>query len=280
MDLITFSIDAGHAGFGVTPGKRTPDGSMYEWEFNSAVVRYIMLELANYENVAVIRCDDPSGKQDISLKKRSERANTCGSCLHISVHANAAGSGWGTAEGIETFVYKKSGIAYSVASLVQKKLIAATGLRDRGVKEDDLHMVRETKCPAILVEAGFMTNKEEAALLKSEDYRKKVAYAISSALVEYYNLKLRKQTVLWDGVELKKGQIGRITILKPINLWNRFEDGIEMARILQPGEVYRVYEYDNEYGGQYNVGGLYITNMEGYIKYETPSKTLLERVNG
>ena len=53
-----------------------------------------------------------------------------------------------------------------------------------------------------------------------------------------------------------------------------------MARILQPGEVYRVYEYDNEYGGQYNVGGLYITNMEGYIKYETPSKTLLERVNG
>lgn len=87
-----------------------------------------------------------------------------------------------------------------------------------------------------------------------------------------------KQKVLWNGSELKPTQIGRLTILKPINLWERKEKEIKMVRVLAPGEVYRVYGYDNEHGGQYNVGGTYITKMEGYVKYETPSKTLLERV--
>jgi N-acetylmuramoyl-L-alanine amidase CwlA len=95
-------------------------------------------------------------------------------------------------------------------------------------------------------------------------------------------LKDKKPTVtavLWDGLELKKGQKGRLTILKPINLYKRVGDKLEMVRIMQPGEVYRVYSYDNEHGGQYNVGGLYVTKMDGYIKYETPSKAMLERVN-
>jgi N-acetylmuramoyl-L-alanine amidase len=84
--------------------------------------------------------------------------------------------------------------------------------------------------------------------------------------------------VMWDGSELKKGQIGRITILKKINLWKRVGDKLELARLLKPGEVYRVYGYDDQYGGQYNVGaGYYVTNMEGYIRYETPSKAKLAR---
>ncbi|WP_370221666.1 hypothetical protein [Cytobacillus sp.] len=82
-------------------------------------------------------------------------------------------------------------------------------------------------------------------------------------------------------MELKKGQIGRITILKPINLWKRdANDNLTMVRVLNPGEVYRVYGYDNLYGGQYNVGDdHWITKMDGYIKYETPSQEKLEEAN-
>jgi N-acetylmuramoyl-L-alanine amidase len=90
-------------------------------------------------------------------------------------------------------------------------------------------------------------------------------------------LKEHNQPVLWEGKELRSGQIGRITILKPINLWKRNGNQLEMVRILQPGEVYRVYSYDEHHGGQYGVGGgLYVTNMPGYIKYETPSKAKLD----
>jgi N-acetylmuramoyl-L-alanine amidase len=88
----------------------------------------------------------------------------------------------------------------------------------------------------------------------------------------------QSNAAFWDGMELKKGQKGRITILKPINLYKRVGDKLEMVRILQPDEVYRVYGYDNEHGGQYNVGGLYVTKMDGYIKFETPSKAMQERV--
>jgi 5'-nucleotidase / UDP-sugar diphosphatase len=87
-------------------------------------------------------------------------------------------------------------------------------------------------------------------------------------------------TVYWDGAILKKGQIGRITIEKPIVLWKRNGSKLEYTHVLKPGSVYRVYGYDNMHFGQYNVGGGYwITKMNGYIKYETPSKHKLDLVN-
>lgn len=83
--------------------------------------------------------------------------------------------------------------------------------------------------------------------------------------------------VYWDGMELKDGQIGKIKILKPINLWKRDAQGkLQFVRVLKPGEVFRIYGYDEKYGGQYNVGsGYWITNMKGYVQYETPSKEKL-----
>jgi N-acetylmuramoyl-L-alanine amidase CwlA len=86
------------------------------------------------------------------------------------------------------------------------------------------------------------------------------------------------ESIYWDGVEMQKGQMGRISILKPINLWKRDEDNnLHFERILWQGEKYRVYGYDDLYDGQYAVGGGYwITKMDGYVKYETPSKAKLE----
>ena len=85
--------------------------------------------------------------------------------------------------------------------------------------------------------------------------------------------------VFWKGLELKKGQIGLITITKRINLWKREGDKLVFERVLNPGEVYRVYRYDSKYGGQYGVGGgLFITNIHGYVKYQTPSKAVLAKV--
>lgn len=67
---------------------------------------------------------------------------------------------------------------------------------------------------------------------------------------------------------------------KKINLWKREGDKLVFQRILNPGEVYRVYRYDRKYGGQYGVGGdLFITNISGYVKYQTPSKAILSQVN-
>ncbi|MEH6943836.1 N-acetylmuramoyl-L-alanine amidase [Bacillus sp. JJ722] len=69
---------------------------------------------------------------------------------------------WTDAHGVETYVYKDTlKEAVKVAKAVQKSIVNATGLRDRGVKEDNLHMLRETNPTSILVEGPFMSNRKK-----------------------------------------------------------------------------------------------------------------------
>lgn len=86
--------------------------------------------------------------------------------------------------------------------------------------------------------------------------------------------------LMWGKTEFKKGQIGKVTILQPINLWTDGEEGnLEFTgRVLQKDEEFRVYNYRENNGGQYGVGGgLWVTKMPSHIKYETPSKALLAK---
>lgn len=73
-----------------------------------------------------------------------------------------------------------------LARCIQHELIQATGLRDRGVKENPtLYVLRKTTMPAVLCECGFMTNKREAKLLKSDAYRKKCAASICKGICAF-----------------------------------------------------------------------------------------------
>lgn len=182
------TLDAGHSL--VTPGKRTPDG-MKEWEFNSQVAVRVMSELDKYEDVQSLRVDDVSGKEDVTLQDRADKANSWGADAYVSIHANAFGDGgWNTVGGIETFVHTNaSKDSYVLAKLVQEELIKATKRSDRSIKSANFAVLRSTQMPAILVECGFMTNKEEAALLKSDAYRKTCAVAIVKGIAAMYGLK-------------------------------------------------------------------------------------------
>lgn len=190
------ALDAGHSLN--TPGKRTPDG-MHEWSFNSVVASYIANELKGYIDVETLRTDDITGAVDVSLSERADKANKWGADAYISIHANALGTGgWNTASGIETFTYPTAARqSFVLAKLVQEELIKATKRSDRGIKTANFAVLRSTNMPAILVECGFMTNKEEAALLKSDSYRKTCASAIVKGIVTMYGLK-KKEVVAED----------------------------------------------------------------------------------
>ncbi len=86
-----------------------------------------------------------------------------------------------------------SAASVKLAEAVQRRLIEETGRRDRGVKRSDFYVIKNTAMPAILVEAGFMTNRTEAELLKSDGYRRKVATAIVGAIVRLYGLKPKEE---------------------------------------------------------------------------------------
>lgn len=180
-------LDAGH-GFS-TIGKRSPDG-MREYEFNRVVADYMKAALEQYEGVTVKFTHDD--KRDVPLIERTNMANAWGADLLVSIHANAYQGVMGGHGGIDTFVYGTVGHSYKIAQIVQRNLIAATGLRNRGVKVANFHMLRETDMPAILIEHGFMDSTTDLPFLKSDDYRKLCGETNAKSIAEYYGLK-RKQ---------------------------------------------------------------------------------------
>jgi N-acetylmuramoyl-L-alanine amidase len=183
-----FVIDAGH-GYS-TPGKRSPSG-MREYEFNRAAAQALKEALLSYENTEVFFTH--SDQEDVPLKRRTDFANQKKADVFISIHANAFGSGWNDARGVETYVHKtRPAAAVRLAGAIQKRLVLRSGLVDRGVKAADFHVLRETEMTAVLVECGFMTNRKEAELLQSALYRTVCGQAIASALADFYGLKKLK----------------------------------------------------------------------------------------
>lgn len=179
-------LDAGH-GYS-TEGKRSPDG-IKEYEINRSIAAYVLAYLKSYPTAKIVYTH--SDQEDISLTARTNKANAVQADCFISIHCNAAGNGteWNQASGIETYIFNsKHAKAKALAEKVQKNLIIATGLRNRGIKTADFHVLRETKMTAILVECGFMTNITEIQLLKSETYRKACGEAIAKAIIEEYKL--------------------------------------------------------------------------------------------
>lgn len=184
-------VDAGHGP--ETAGKRCPDDSMREFHFNTVVARYVRDGLLQYEDVETKFSHAADGSRDVPLSERVQVANDWDADAFISIHANAAGAVWSPAHGIETFTCDEpSATSLKMAYAVQKRLIEKTGLTDRGVKQEDFTVIAKTTMPAILVECGFMSNQTEAALLKTDEYRRKCAGAIVEGIAEVFALKRKE----------------------------------------------------------------------------------------
>lgn len=175
-----------------TPGKRTPDG-FKEFQFNYPTAELVCTYLLEYQNVQVLRVYEAT--RDVPLAERTSKANSWGADLYVSIHFNAAGPGgwYDAAHGIETLVYSSSTSSsngFSVGTKVHAKLISATGLFSRGIKaRPDLWELRATNMAAFLAECGFMTNRAEAALMKTAAYQQKCARAIVDGIAAQYSLK-------------------------------------------------------------------------------------------
>ena len=68
-------------------------------------------------------------------------------------------------------------------------MITLTGAESRGVKHGNLHVIRETEMPAILVEGGFITNPKERNKLKEKEYLEQIAIGIAEGIDKYFNTK-------------------------------------------------------------------------------------------
>jgi len=185
--LVKIAVDAGH-GFN-TSGKRTPDGER-EWTFNSKVASAAIAKLNTFQNVEILRLDDSTGKTDVALGTRTSRANTWRADVLVSIHHNAHLGKWGTHGGVETYTQPGSSeISLDIAGIVHPEVVKAMGLRDRGRKTLNLHMLRESSMPAILIEGGFMDSTVDIIAIRDEQKLQAQGEAIAEGLAVYFKLK-------------------------------------------------------------------------------------------
>jgi N-acetylmuramoyl-L-alanine amidase len=196
-------LDDGHGIAPITPGKRTPifpDGSvLYENDFNSEVVALMYKKLKRIPNVDVAFTAEEN--YDVPLNTRIARANRAwqdhqnyfgkenSKCILISVHANAYGDGktFNNAKGVSTFCCSSPPAERKLAETIHKHLKGGTTQVDRGVQEICFAILKGnmTSC---LVECAFMTNLEEANLLKTEEFRQECADEIVAGILEYFGI--------------------------------------------------------------------------------------------
>jgi N-acetylmuramoyl-L-alanine amidase len=93
------------------------------------------------------------------------------------------------AQGVTGAILRETQLAYSnsLAELVQGKMVAATGAKDRGVRRNAFYVIRKARSPAILIETGFVSNAEEGPRLATDAYQDTLARAIAEGIVQFLN---------------------------------------------------------------------------------------------
>ena len=72
-----------------------------------------------------------------------------------------------------------------LASLIEKNFTSKLNRKSRGVKQASLWVIHQTAMPSVLIETGFVTNKEEGDYLNSEKGQNEISMAINNAILEY-----------------------------------------------------------------------------------------------
>jgi N-acetylmuramoyl-L-alanine amidase len=179
------ALDSGHGK--TTPGKRSFDGSLMEYEFNHDVTDRIKNHLERH-GVKVL-LTSPNSNVDPILTERCRRANSAKVDLFVSIHANAAGTDWNSAHGWEIYVCANTGKQAQLAKQIHEASIPYLGLQDRGIKTSEFAVLAGTSMPAVLIEHAFYTNREECALLCTNDFREKCAAADAKGILSYFGIK-------------------------------------------------------------------------------------------
>jgi N-acetylmuramoyl-L-alanine amidase len=73
----------------------------------------------------------------------------------------------------------------SLAQFIQEQLVAHTQAINRGTKAEQFYVLANVRHPAVLVEGGFLTNKNEIGKLADANYREQLAVAISDGILKY-----------------------------------------------------------------------------------------------
>lgn len=185
--MFKIALNAGHGLY--TSGKRCLKSidpkETREWTLNSRICEKVEELLKTYDGYEFLRIDDRTGKTDVKLKTRTDKANKWDADFYLAIHHNAGING-GKGGGIVAYTYT-SPLAASKEwqKALYDSLIKHTGLkgnRATPLAKANFHECRETNMPSVLLELGFMDSKVDTPIILTEDYADKCAKAIVEVL--------------------------------------------------------------------------------------------------
>ena len=181
-------LDPGHGG---SDSGAIGPGGVQEKDVTLAVAQKVRAILQNSgARIAMTRDTDvdvygPNASDRQELQARvNVGAYTPGMQVFLSIHCNSFSSP--SANGSQTFYYPKSDQDAQLAQDIQDELVAAGGLRDRGISEANFYVVKHSDVPAALVELAFISNYNEEGLLNSPEFQDKIALAIAKGLGRFF----------------------------------------------------------------------------------------------
>lgn len=184
-------VDAGHGGNDI--GAYSEDMKYYEKDINLNIVKELKKLLDSEEiKVYYTRLSD----EKVYLNPRIDLANELKADLFISVHCNS--SEISSAKGCEVLYGTKNQKQLKVDSKALAKICLRAmtedgTLKKRGlVKNEDIYIIEKAKVPMVLIETGFMSNKEDLKFLIEKENQTKMAEYIYQAIIEAFS-KLDKE---------------------------------------------------------------------------------------
>jgi N-acetylmuramoyl-L-alanine amidase len=192
-------LDPGHGG----QDSGAMCGGMLEKDLTLDVARRID-RLLDSEGIATLMTR--LGDAYVSLADRAAFANRVRNCIFVSIHFNEDNQA--LSSGVETYYAAHQITAGSflaswlpflwrplsdspnlesqnLAGFIQEALVARTRALDRGTQAKQLFVIANVTSPAVLIEGGFLTNKEDISKLASEDYRGQIAAAVADGILRY-----------------------------------------------------------------------------------------------
>lgn len=218
-------IDAGHNYSGYDTGVVSADG-IREQNITFEIAAFLKNILVyNGHDVIMTRStkeENLGTDVNSSLSRRAEISNDNKCDFFISIHCN---SGSALATGTEVLIAGRGGKAEIYATKILDSICRRLDMVNRGVRVDTeylkkrLHVLHHTDCPAILIEAGFLTNVEDAKKLSGKT--QKFSEAIATAFGEGSNKDMSRFPDVkghWAEQHIEK--------LVDYGIVNGFEDGL------------------------------------------------------
>ena len=190
-----------------------------EWYLNDRIARYFAEAAKAYENVELLRVDDPKGIEATVLANRVKKANDWGADFFLAIHHNA-GIGGGSGGGIVAFSYQEGTVGATYREAIYAACIAAGGLKGNrwdATLAEDFYVLKYTNMPAVLMEYGFMDSTTDVPVILQETYAKAMGYATMEGIAKAAGLRKKNEpskneetpAVPYSGVQVKLRELSK-----------------------------------------------------------------------